>query len=157
MKKSVNFFTNFKLLFINSLIFLSFISAGAQNTDTIRLSNINLYADAGFHIAGQVSLNLEKRIHSGERVTWYGRVGLGAAGVIMVDGGPGGLVSVTMLTGKGKNHFEINGGAFFLSSKELFVLPLADLGYRHQKPGGGFIFKAKVGILGIGIGLGYAF
>jgi hypothetical protein len=38
-----------------------------------------------------------------------------------------------------------------------YYLPILDLGYRYQKQDGGFLFKAKVGILGIGFGLGYAF
>jgi hypothetical protein len=144
------------LFFITPLLLLKSESL-AQTNDSSKLSNINLYVDAGFLLAGQVSLNLEKRIHAGDKVTWYARAGLCAAGVIMVDGGLGGLIAITMLSGKGKNHFELNGGVFFIDSKELFPLPLIDLGYRHQKPGGGFIFKAKAGILGIGIGLGYAF
>lgn len=149
----------FLVQFLFFILFALLINteAKAQQSDSSKLSNINLYADAGFHVAGQVSINLEKRIGAGDKVTWYGRAGLGAAGVIMVDGGFGGLIAITMLSGTGKNHFEINGGVFFLSSKEILALPLLDLGYRYQKPGGGFLFKAKAGILGIGIGLGYAF
>jgi hypothetical protein len=137
-------------------LFLSIHSA-AQDTKTTKLSNINLYVDAGFLIGAQASINFEKRISSGEKVTWYGRAGIGYAGVIMVGGGPGGLAAITMLTGKGKNHFEANGGIFYVYSDDLSVLPLIDVGYRFQKPQGGFIFKAKAGFLGIGIGLGYAF
>jgi hypothetical protein len=36
-------------------------------------------------------------------------------------------------------------------------LPLIDVGYRYQKPDRGLIFKAKIGILGVGFGVGYAF
>jgi hypothetical protein len=132
----------------------------AQNTEMNTLSNVNLYVDAGFLFAGQVSLNLEKRIAVGEKLTWYGRAGAGFAGVIMAYGGPGGLVAVTMLTGKQNKHFELNGGVFIgkdIEQDDIFVLPLVDFGYRYQKPEGGFIFKAKAGILGVGIGLGYAF
>lgn len=108
----------------------------------------------------QASVNLEGQIYSGEKLTWYGRGGLGFAGIVMVKGGPGISGAVTMLTGKGNKHFEINGGAFIGKDNELndiFVLPLIDFGYRYQKPEGGFIFRAKAGFLGIGIGLGYAF
>lgn len=122
---------------------------------------MNLYAEASAFPGMQASINLEKRISSGEKVTWYGRVGGGVAGIMMSEtGGPGMLVAVTMLTGKENNHFEINGGAFFGKSTEkdnMYFLPLIDFGYRYQKPEGGFIFKAKAGFLGIGIGLGYAF
>ena len=65
-----------------------------------------------------------------------------------------------MLTGKKNFHFELNAGVFSGKSSDdsnSITYPLLDLGWRYQKPDGGFIFKAKVGILGIGIGLGYAF
>lgn len=146
-----------KILFIGVLSLFLNTNSVAQNTEKTTLSNINLYADVGMHYAGQMSINLEKRIFRGEKLTWYGRAGFGATGVLMIGGGPGGLAAITMLTGKGKNHFEINGGAFFAYSDAISVLPLFDLGYRHQKPEGGFLFKAKIGILGVGIGLGYAF
>lgn len=132
----------------------------AQTAEKTELSRINLYADVGLHFAAQASINFEGRISSGKKITWYARAGLGAAGVIFGDSGPGGLAAITMLTGKGNNHFEINGGAFFGKDdyyNELFVLPLIDLGYRFQKPEGGFIFRAKAGVLGAGIGLGFAF
>ena len=133
----------------------------AQITESTTLSNVNLYAEASAFPGMQASINLEKRIFSGEKVTWYGRVGGGIAGIMMSEtGGPGMLGAVTMLTGKENNHFEINGGAFVGKNTEkdnMYFLPLIDFGYRYQKPEGGFIFKAKAGFLGIGIGLGYAF
>jgi len=149
-----------RIFFIGMLlIFLTSITE-AQSTESTTLSKINVYADFGGHFAGQASINLEGQIYSGEKVTWYGRGGLGASGIIMAVGGPGILGAITMLTGKGNKHFEINGGAFIgkdIEQDEIFVLPLIDFGYRYQKPEGGFIFKAKAGFLGIGIGLGYAF
>ncbi len=116
--------------------------------------------DAGGHFGAQVSANIEFKMVDGEKVTWYGRGGAGFAGVIMATGGPGVLGGVTMLTGKQNKHFELNAGAFVgqdLERDEMFAFPLFDVGYRYQKPEGGFIFKAKLGILGVGIGLGYAF
>lgn len=149
-----------KMLFIGLLSFVLCDQAEAQKAEGVTLSKTNLYVDAGGHFAGQVSINYEGRIHSGEKVTWYVRGGVGAAGVIMTFGGPGVLGGLTMLTGKGKNHFEISGGVIVgkdFEQDDGFALPLIDFGYRYQKPEGGFIFKAKVGLLGIGIGLGYAF
>ena len=147
--------------FPNKAFIYAPIEAEAQSTEMTTLSNINLYADGGFFPGVQASINLEKRISSGEKVTWYGRVGGGVAGIMMSEtGGPGMLAAVTMLTGKEKNHFEINGGAFVgknTESDDMYFLPLIDLGYRYQKPQGGFIFRAKAGFLGIGISLGYAF
>ncbi|MCU4157053.1 hypothetical protein J1N10_13770 [Carboxylicivirga sp. A043] len=146
-----------------ALVLFSLVSysvLNAQNKGGGTLNKINLYADFGGHMAGQASLNMEIQIHSGEKLSWYGRGGVGAAGVIMATGGPGGLGAVTMLSGKGNRHFEINGGVFVgndYEQNELFLLPLLDFGYRYQKPEGGFIFRVKAGILGVGIGLGYAF
>jgi hypothetical protein len=143
------------------LIFLAFYSnTEAQMTEQIKLSKVNLYADAGLHLAAQASINLEGQFYSGKKTTWYGRVGVGTAGVIFGSSGPGGLGALTILTGKGNNHFEVNGGAFIGNDSyysDSFVFPLLDLGYRYQKPAGGFIFRAKAGFLGIGLGLGYAF
>lgn len=149
-----------KILFTGMLLLLLCNNVQAQNNETTELSKVNLYTDFGFHLAGQATINFEQQIYSGEKVTWYGRAGVGAAAILMVSGGPGALGGITMLTGKGNRHFEINGGAFIGKDIELdktFVYPLIDFGYRYQKPEGGFIFKAKVGFLGVGIGLGYAF
>ena len=141
-------------------LFSQFNNTEAQSKGSTALSKINLYIDFGYHAAGQASLNLETKVYSSKKITWYGRGGIGAASVLLGEGGPGILGAVTMLTGKNNGHFELNGGAFFGKDsfeKNVFVLPLIDIGYRYQKPKGGFIFKAKAGILGIGIGLGYAF
>lgn len=140
------------------LLFLLINTTHAQNAEQTTMGKTNLYLDAGFHLAGQASINIENQIYTGEKVTWYGRFGLGAMGIIMVNGGPGGLAGFTMLTGKNNNHFEINAGGFiYYGDRGVAAFPLIDLGYRFQKPEGGFIFKAKGGLLGIGIGLGYAF
>lgn len=153
-----------QLKHLNRIILISIISiifqnvVVAQNTDKPKHSNTNLYIDMGMHFAGQVSINLEKQIYSGEKITWYGRAGIGGAGVAFGETGAGVLGAITMLTGKGKNHFEMNGGAILCKNQwTSFVLPIIDLGYRYQKPEGGFIFRAKAGFLGIGIGLGVAF
>lgn len=149
-----------KLIVIGLLSLIICDYAGAQDTESTSLSKFNIYADLGGHFGAQASLNFEGHIYSGEKSTWYARGGLGAAGIIMATGGPGVLAGVTMLTGKENKHFELNAGAFVgkdFEQDNMYVFPLIDLGYRYQKPEGGFIFKAKLGFLGIGIGLGYAF
>jgi hypothetical protein len=155
---STKFIVRVVFIGLMSLTFTTYLKA--QITEDVKLSKVNLYADAGLHIAAQASINLEGQIYSGKKTTWYGRAGVGTAGVIFGSSGPGGLAAITMLTGKGNNHFEMNGGAFIGKGtyyRDVFVFPLLDLGYRYQKPAGGFIFRAKAGFLGIGIGLGYAF
>ena len=39
----------------------------------------------------------------------------------------------------------------------VFIFPIFNIGYRYQKPSGGFIFRANVGALSTGLSLGYAF
>ena len=38
-----------------------------------------------------------------------------------------------------------------------FVVPIFNVGYRYQKPDGGFIFRANAGIVSLGLSIGYAF
>jgi hypothetical protein len=149
-----SFFIKIVLLGILSLWFNSKLLAQTE------LSKVNLYASLGAVPGAEALANVEFRLHSSENLTWYGRTGFGLGGIIMGSGGPGILGAITMLTGKGNNHFEVGGGAFFGIDdyyKDPFVLAHLDLGYRYQKPSGGLIFKAKAGILGLGVGLGYAF
>lgn len=135
--------------------------AQAQNEESEELSKINLYLDLGGGFSrGLTSLNIEGKIFTSKNLTWYARGGFGGGGVDNTEG-PGGLAALTMLTGKGKHHFEANAGLFigrysdFVT--EIFYLPIFDLGYRYQKPEGGLIFMAKTGLLGFRLGLGYAF
>lgn len=152
---------NFPKFLISSLLIVLFsFKGGAQNSEPESLSKMNFYLDVGGgYFTGLASLNFEAKFHSGKNLTWYGRIGFGGGG--SGDNGTGGLAAITMLTGKRSNHFEINGGVFIANysdvPSEYFALPILDLGYRYQKPSGGIIFRAKAGILGIGLGIGYAF
>ena len=65
-----------------------------------------------------------------------------------------------MLTGKKNNHFELNAGGFLGfedTYNEAFIFPIFNVGYRYQKPEGGFIFRANAGIISLGLSFGYAF
>lgn len=149
-----------RLLLAGLFTIIGLSAVNCQVVSDSHLSKTVIYADAGVHFGSQVSANIEFQIANGDKVTWYGRGGVGFAGVIMATGGPGVLGGVSMLTGRQNKYFELNGGAFVgkdVERDEVFVLPLVDVGYRYQKPEGGFVFKAKIGILGVGIGLGYAF
>ena len=48
-------------------------------------------------------------------------------------------------------------GAFIGKDGEAFIFPIFNVGYRYQKPGGGFIFRANAGIISLGLSFGYAF
>ena len=87
--------------------------------------------------------------------------------------------AITMLTGKKNNHFELNAGGFLgiekttrynssyyqqlynVPQREVsyypFVFPIFNVGYRYQKPEGGFIFRANAGFISLGLSFGYAF
>tara|TARA_Y100000766_G_C18598344_1_gene455370 strand:- start:40 stop:546 length:507 start_codon:yes stop_codon:yes gene_type:complete len=151
-----------------------------------QLEKNNVYAEAHVGIISQVVMNYERQIYSGEKVSWYGRLG-GGYGVNYSDGlfddklGWGGLAAISLLTGKKNNHFELNVGAFLGFDKltdadlwdespdaipnqvvteltfEKFISPILNIGYRYQKPDGGFIFRANAGIISLGLSIGYAF
>lgn len=144
------------------------ISAFAQNQvdTTTNMSKYNLYADVGtIAVLNSTSLNFEFNFATSKskKINWYGRIGGGGAAVFYGPVGFGGFGGVTMLTGRKNHHFEASGGAFLGTDTGagygdgFFALPFLDLGYRFQKPKKSFIFRAKAGVLGVGIGLGYAF
>ena len=143
-----------------------------------QLEKNNVYAEAHVGIFTQLVMNYERQIYSGEKASWYGRLG-GGYGVNYSDGlfydklGWGGLAAISLLTGENNNHFELNTGAFLgfdndfydgnpyvISNQvvtEKFISPIFNIGYRFQKPDGGFIFRANAGIISLGLSFGYAF
>ena len=140
----------------------------------IDLPKNNVYAEAHFGLFIQGVMNYEKQIYSGEKISLYGRLGGGYGGILvwMGDFGWGGLGAITMLTGKKNNHFELNGGCFLGIAKGhwdystnggplefyyAFPVPIFNVGYRFQKPEGGFIFRANAGLISLGLSFGYAF
>lgn len=149
------------------MLFAFYIPSRAQNPENHDVSKNTTYLEFGTnYIVSSVFVNYERHFYSSatEKLHLYGRAGLGGAAVFWHHAGWGGLAGLTMLTGPKNHHFEASAGAFLGYESggpsykgTLFVLPLLDLGYRYQKPGKGFLFRAKVGTLSLGIGLGYAF
>ena len=92
-------------------------------------------------------------------MVWYGRVGAGYGANLLIHGAEscGGLGAITMLTGKKNNHFELNAGAFIIEEGIYFTIPILNIGYRLQKPSGGFVFRANASLLGLGVSFRYAF
>jgi hypothetical protein len=139
------------------LVALGF-SANAQSSEENEMRKNSIYFDMGFIPGFHAFVNYERSFYQGKKVSWYGRMGAGYGGFLFAAGGFGALGAVTMLTGKKNSHFELNTGLFSgQEDGDSFTLPLIDVGYRYQKPEGGFVFKAKIGILGVGFGVGYAF
>jgi hypothetical protein len=147
----------------------------AQTEDAPKMGNFILHIDGGtLFIASSATFNFEGRFVSSNsgKVHLYGRTGIGYVHVVDLinfsedDDDPlhfygphGGL---TMLAGKGHHYFELSSGVYvgFTKSpggKNPAVAPLIDAGYRWQKPGSGFLFRAKAGFLGVGVGFGYSF
>jgi hypothetical protein len=146
-----------KLLLAILLVTVCF-SADAQSSEENEMRKNSIYFDTGFIPGFHAFINYERSFYQGKKFFWYGRMGTGYGGFLFAGGGFGALGAVTMLTGNKNSHFELNTGLF--SGKEdgdAITLPIIDVGYRYQKPEGGFVFKAKVGILGVGFGVGYAF
>jgi len=131
----------------------------AQSAEPSALSANTLYFDMSLGLLTQVSINYEYQISSREKVSWYARGGVVAGFLLPYDlPGYGGLAAATMLTGKKDNHFELNMGIMVAGNQEgVIPIPLLTVGYRYQKPEGGFIFRANGGLAYVGVSFGHAF
>ena len=137
----------------------------SETTPIKQNGNINLYVGAGtFGVVTHVLTNIEGRVvssrHNKRHVYFRGSYGQ----VIAFTGGSGTsssqtetesvVLGLTFLTGKGKHHFDTSTGIVIRDDE---VWPLLELGYRFQKIQGGLLFRAKIGFLGMGLGVGYSF
>ena len=151
-----------KLFTILMLIPVLLTGQNEPNTK-IDLPKKNIYGELHVGLFSQGVMNYERQIFSGKTVSWYGRLGGGYGAWLepfSADFGWGGLGAITMLTGKKNNHFELNAGGFLGfedRNNEAFIFPIFNVGYRYQKPEGGFIFRANAGIISLGLSFGYAF
>lgn len=170
------------LLCISLMIFLfsNLIIGQTQSNSDMARFNVQVEASS-FILINAFSVSAEGRIISSNnnKIHLLGKAGIGSLSIATIFcetlKSTGGNLGLTMLTGKGDHHFELNGAVFLGSFKykddELGILncaddgvnlgfraqPLVDLGYRFQRPGEGFIFRAKIGFTGLGIAVGYAF
>ncbi|MFT6855177.1 MAG: hypothetical protein ACJA0X_001151 [Cyclobacteriaceae bacterium] len=133
-------------------------STTLNNPDREFDGNNNLYLEGSFFLQ---SINFETKLYRSESNSFQinGRFGLG---YFLIDffgksQSAGGLAGLTFLLGRKNNHFETSLGGFIGSENGVSAWPIASLGYKYQKPEGGFIFRSNIGTLGVGIGLGYAF
>ena len=129
----------------------------AQSTDPTSLSKNHIFMGVSVGLVSQAAVNYERKIYSGEKISWYGRLGAGGSALFWTNEGLGGLAAITMLTGKGNGHFEFSAGGFIGGGYETFINLVLNVGYRYQKPNRGFIFRTFAGPVAIGIGAGYAF
>ena len=75
------------------------------------------------------------------------------------DWGP--ELAVVGLAGKKSHHLMLTSGVIFpifqYGGPALAAFPFAELGYRYQRPQGGFVWRVHVGTTGLGLGAGWAF
>lgn len=148
------------------------LSHASWSQDEVRRSKFSVYAEGGSSLfLNAASLNAEYTLFrsASEKFRLNARLGAGAGAVFYGPSGAGGLVGMTLLTGRKAHHFETNVGMYFFEEMVMgpadrwmptgnyFGFPNFNLGYRFEKSEGGFLFKINAGIPGIGIGLGYAF
>lgn len=156
-------------IFLSSLLLIIaslHTSYGQSSGETF--SNSVTYAEVGvvglFGFLAGLNVSYEHRLYSNaeNNLHIYGRGGVAASGVLFGSGGFGGLVGGSLLTGPNNHHFEADLGLIVgkndgSGGNDVFFQPMLEAGYRYQRPQGGFLFKAKGGITGFGIALGYAF
>ena len=130
-----------------------------------KIGKLNMYVDGGtFIVINSVFFNVETHLTSSKsnKLHLYFRGSYGD--VTLFSGGSGTssfqrntqtlVSSLTILTGKGSHHFDSSTGIFLRDDS---VLPFFELGYRFQELDGGIIFRGKIGLLGLGLGIGYSF
>lgn len=161
----------FKFNLILIFITISQISYSQENSPNFKKNDI--YATLGL----ATNLSYERWVGEtkNEKFTFYWRNGLGIWSNWAV-GGPQFVTSITALTGQKNSHLEFNGGLTLLYDKQSYdigvsnanskpprseylqILPAITIGYRYQKPTGGFLFRAGIGFPEyIYIGLGSSF
>ena len=80
------------------------------------------------------------------KFTTFLRVGYQGNIFILSNGGHAYILEAGMLTGKNYSHFEGTlGVTYFTLDFEYRVLPAFSIGYRGQKPKGGFMFRTGIG------------
>lgn len=174
---------NEKILIINNKDHITLNSH--DNTFEFNAKNVIIaIAGADAISSGSASINFERFLFTNHSINYLLNVGYGMWYSIAKDYNSNTLlyysrmipVSINILTGIENNHLEINLGTSILLNETYttdyiltgppaeypnpkyskFIL-LANIGYRYQRPQGGFVFKFYLGLTGFGIGLGSAF
>jgi hypothetical protein len=149
------------LLFLGLILGLSYQSLHAQAVPAWQANGLSLHVGTNLFVIPVVA-SYERYVHR-EKVHWGFGTGLTWAPATGRGYGLnlGGQLTVSMWTGQGKHHFEAKtglvAGHFEGDFFETNVLPVLTLGYRLQKPGEPFFFRADLGVGGIGVGLGTTF
>lgn len=156
-------------------LFILPLSISAQSKYSIVHGRPSFYVSGNASFYAMATLNFEAplgskilRISNRQMtVNSYARIIAGVAKeVINEDGGPGLGAALSLTSGKGNNHVELSTG--IMPSIDLYTLnnhnryyvvpvPIIDLGYRYQKPTGGFLYRGYITFFGVGMSFGYTF
>lgn len=130
-----------------------------------RLAKNTVFAEVStILIVGNVSLNYERRLND-----WLSaRVGVGAGYAMLwtAVGSGGGTGMLVFTTSRSDSKFEFGMGVSLVTTgydgPEARAYPAVTLGYRHQRPQGGFVFRVGANwtyLYGIPyqVSFGYAF
>lgn len=122
-------------------------------------------------VAASISISYDRSLFSTQNKTDYrAKLSIGFMGALG-DTYSYQSLAAGLLTGKRNSHFELFGGAALYQytpvklpggilpeDSSIGIFPVGNIGYRYQKPDGGFIFRAGVGFPDMGyVGLGVAF
>lgn len=117
--------------------------------------------DNGLALYADMTFSYERILVAEDKFQIGGQIGLGG---YAVWGAGGYKVSprAVMLVGGGNSHLETTLGTnfFVLGDLEGYkpFIPAGSIGYRYQKPDGGFVFRSAVGFREfIQLGIGYSF
>jgi hypothetical protein len=153
------------ILRLTLLVFFSITSTfcySQSDSTNKELNKNNVFATLGFiPLYGVLNGNYERRVWKNKSKliqTGYIR-GSGGAWASWLSGGPQYGVGMTSLSGSKNSHLEMHLGVSMLVDSyyeeedgELapppsrYLLPAAGVGYRYQKPGGHFLFRAGLAI-----------
>ncbi len=150
-------------MFIALAIFFSVsnLLLGQENS----ISKYTSYVDAGsIGYYSSIFLNAERCLSENQdkNVAFFGRLGLGYLDARSGQFGWSGMGAFVSLIGTEPHYLEVTGGISIganqglLTESSVFTLPYFDLGYRFQRKNG-LLFRVKAGLLGAGVGVGYAF
>ncbi|MBK7712894.1 MAG: hypothetical protein IPN67_10445 [Bacteroidales bacterium] len=132
----------------------------------IQKNSVYIEAASAIYI-GDATLNYERAVVQGDQIKLFLNTGIGVWYLVPVPKSYSGLsipLRLNTLLGSGNNFFEIDAGLRYTfynaeSNDDLSPLfPILNLGYRYQRQDGkGLLFRAFIGLSGIGIGVGKSF
>lgn len=124
------------------------------DASVLTLGLINLEAPFG-----ESELHLRGKSGGTTYIRHYFRVYTGVAAAFGTDAMLGLGAAYTGVLGRANHHMDISVGATYSGGEGVgsFLWPKVDLGYRYQKPDGGFLFKVFATTVGLGLGVGSTF